>query len=163
MTLSNKIKRWWRSRGHGVHSPFAFRFITTVLRQPTPYYAYPEIDRLEGDPSWHRLLLRLVCEFEPTVIHSSHLSDVEHRVITLADSRARLTGHSPFPASFPPGVIEMLGKECRVIVIRDLSLSPHEWPRIKAALDYGMTFTNGKTGIVVLRPDLPREDFEINF
>ena len=39
-------RRAARSRGFGVHSPFAFRFIREVLRQPYAYYAYPEIECL---------------------------------------------------------------------------------------------------------------------
>lgn len=31
--------------GYGVHSPFAFRFITDVLYEPLPYYAYNELDK----------------------------------------------------------------------------------------------------------------------
>lgn len=163
MGLLDLIRRRWRSRGHGVHSPFAYRFIRSVLREKTSYYSYEEVDRLGGDRKWHRLLFRLVCEAEPTVVHATHLSEDERRVVALADSRAEIPGVSKFPASFPPGVIEMTGGEMRMIVIRDLSLSPGEWPRITASLDEGMTFTNGRTGIVVFRQGLPRQDFEIDF
>ncbi|MBR1903349.1 MAG: hypothetical protein IJ826_10305 [Bacteroidaceae bacterium] len=31
--------------GYGVHSPFAFRFITDVLYMKLPYYAYEELDK----------------------------------------------------------------------------------------------------------------------
>ena len=48
-----EIARWPRryrtSSGFGVHSPFAFDFITKVLRdREAYYYAYPEIDSLCG-------------------------------------------------------------------------------------------------------------------
>lgn len=40
----------WLSRirhrcGYGVHSPFAYRFITEVLYEDLPYYAYDELDK----------------------------------------------------------------------------------------------------------------------
>ena len=39
------IKAWWRGRGFGVHSPFAFRFITDVLHHDDAYayYAYDDL------------------------------------------------------------------------------------------------------------------------
>lgn len=48
MNLIKKIAsypaRWRRSRGFGVHSPFAYNFITKVLREKdAAYYAYAEI------------------------------------------------------------------------------------------------------------------------
>lgn len=38
------LRRWRHSRGFGVHSPFAFRFIREVLREHRcAYYAYADI------------------------------------------------------------------------------------------------------------------------
>lgn len=41
-------KKWWKmlrtTYGFGVHSPFAFQFITDVIRLPYAYYAYEHID-----------------------------------------------------------------------------------------------------------------------
>ena len=39
----NSINRYKRSKGFGIHSPFAFHFVTRVLRERLPFYAYPEI------------------------------------------------------------------------------------------------------------------------
>ena len=39
-------QRFWRSKGFGVHSPFAFYFITNVMRQKYHYYAYESIEYL---------------------------------------------------------------------------------------------------------------------
>lgn len=38
--------RHHRSGGFGIHSPFAFNFVRTVLREPTPFYAYNGISQL---------------------------------------------------------------------------------------------------------------------
>ena len=38
--------RHHRSGGFGIHSPFAYNFVRTVLREPTPYYAYAGISQL---------------------------------------------------------------------------------------------------------------------
>lgn len=54
------IKRWWRSRGFGVHSPFAFRMITRVLcDEGAHYYAFGEIDARCKDRHERRLARRL--------------------------------------------------------------------------------------------------------
>ena len=45
--------RWRHSRGFGVHSPFAYRFVTDVLRPGQyGYYAYHEADRLVTMPKY---------------------------------------------------------------------------------------------------------------
>ncbi|MDE6378172.1 MAG: hypothetical protein K2K72_05450 [Duncaniella sp.] len=157
-----RLRRAWRSRGHGVHSPFAFRFIRGVLRERTPYYAYQQVEQLRGDVHWHKLLFRLVVEFEPLSVMSSHLSQDERRVITLADSRVELPVRGSHN-SFPAGAIELKAREVTVVVVRDLPANPGEWHRVRQQLDCGMTFTNGTVGIVVIRHDLPRQDFEVNF
>lgn len=48
-----RIKRYrtaWsrhhRSKGHGIHSPFAFNFVRFVLREKSPYYCYDELKQL---------------------------------------------------------------------------------------------------------------------
>lgn len=41
--------RHHRSRGFGIHSPFAFGFVTQVLREKSPYYAYDRIDALRRE------------------------------------------------------------------------------------------------------------------
>ena len=48
--LGWKFVRYWftasNGRGHGVHSPFVFEFITKVLRDKTSYDCYPEIENI---------------------------------------------------------------------------------------------------------------------
>ncbi len=45
------LMRHHRSRGFGIHSPSAYRFVTEVLRERCPYYAYDEIR------AWRKRLL----------------------------------------------------------------------------------------------------------
>ncbi len=83
-TLS--VSRMRKSWGFGVHSPFAFRLITKVIREKARYYAYDEIAAVEAqyitpvlthkqrrlrkktDPARGRLLFRLTNFFQPDEI-----------------------------------------------------------------------------------------------
>ena len=40
------FRRYRHSKGFGIHSPFAFRFVLNVLRERNPYYAYAVLDEL---------------------------------------------------------------------------------------------------------------------
>lgn len=57
------ISRYRHGRGFGVHSPFAYRLITEVLRETLPYYDW---DRVTG--RHERMLYRIACRFRPASI-----------------------------------------------------------------------------------------------
>lgn len=40
------LSRHHRSKGHGIHSPFAFNFVRFVLREKSPYYCYEDMEQL---------------------------------------------------------------------------------------------------------------------
>src|SRR5690349_12653314 len=52
LQLSIKYLRYWltasNGKGHGVHSPFVFQFITEVLNDNRQYYCYGTIERLRS-------------------------------------------------------------------------------------------------------------------
>lgn len=56
------IRRRYRARGHGVHSPFAFAFINDVLRDHRgyAYYSYALIDRMSASSRERKLAALLV-------------------------------------------------------------------------------------------------------
>ena len=89
MSIIRKLKHpfIWLSRfrnrcGYGVHSPFAFNFITNVIYERLPYYAYSTLPMQERELARHnkgkmffresrkvsRLLFRLVNMAQPHVI-----------------------------------------------------------------------------------------------
>ena len=68
------LARFRHRCGYGVHSPFAFRFITDVIYEQHPYYTYRELDRrlplamrLRRRKGLH-LLLRLANHLQPDTI-----------------------------------------------------------------------------------------------
>jgi hypothetical protein len=46
MLLVRWLQRMKQSRGHGIHSPFAYDMITNVLRSPYSYYAFQDIEKV---------------------------------------------------------------------------------------------------------------------
>lgn len=66
--MFKRLKRLYRSRGHGIHSPFAYHFVTGVAGERAAFYAYRELDSLPGDRRQHhvaRLLHRVAVFFTP--------------------------------------------------------------------------------------------------
>lgn len=75
------LRRYNRSKGFGIHSPFAFNFVLRVLRERCPYYAYDLIDakrweaqRLASNMKERRhiisfkyakMIFRVACYFSP--------------------------------------------------------------------------------------------------
>lgn len=66
------ISRWWRSRGFGIHSPFAYRFITAVLYDSRrAYYAYADFDsvaRSRRERKSARRAYRVAADLDPADI-----------------------------------------------------------------------------------------------
>lgn len=160
ITCPRVIKRWWRSCGHGVHSPFAFRFIRNVLCDTGDYYAYSLIDGLHDDSAWLKLIFRLVCEFEPAVVEASGLSANERSTISLADSRVSIVESR---RGVPGSILLVCRDGMRVTVVRDVRAGASAWSDAVGQMASGMTFSNGRVGVTVPRADLPRQDFEVRF
>ena len=82
------LRRFRHRRGYGVHSPFAFDFITDVVYEQSAYYQYKELRahekrlKQEKGTDWlyeplklKRLLFRLVNYAQPaTVVDAGRLS-----------------------------------------------------------------------------------------
>lgn len=154
-------------RGHGIHSPLAYRLVTSVIRGRADYYAYPRLDaiaRRDGVSAPRlRLIFRLVCEFAPaSVIIDPTLPPAIREAVAAADSRISIltatscadAGDHPLrilasmPDSLPDRgvIIALQGAPCA---------DPH--PR----RGHGMLFTDGRMAVAVMRPDLPPQDYDI--
>ena len=49
-----RLRRLTHRRGYGVHSPFAFEYITRVVLEHTPYYIYSDVERAEAGQATSR-------------------------------------------------------------------------------------------------------------
>jgi hypothetical protein len=151
MLSLNRITHYRTSHGFGVHSPFAFHFITRVLREKLPYYDFVERVTAPDD----RLLYRVANFFHPTTVCmlGADKSAVMRMVlpgVTLVDSPAdaELTvawGDVELPRSCP--LLFAVGEPVK-----------KQWKELQ-----GMKFSNGKVGISVNRAGLPHQDFKLSF
>lgn len=91
-----RIFHWRRNKGYGVHSPFAFNFITGVIRNTGyHYYGYAALDDVSGkERKRARLLFRIACRFNPReVLETGSDKDCGEWVkaaLLLHDSRTRI-------------------------------------------------------------------------
>lgn len=70
--MPNFISRIFRAKGFGIHSPFAFEFVTKVLSADTKYYAFSEIRDVllkhslqDSNSDTHHLLFRIIHFLKP--------------------------------------------------------------------------------------------------
>ena len=114
------IHRYSRSKGFGIHSPFAFNFVLRVLREQCQYYAYADIEKrrrmvlsLVAKSSRHprvisiknaKMLFRIVCRFHPSTILQCGVSyGVSSTVMLDVDSSSRLiiyTGENKYKSIY---------------------------------------------------------------
>lgn len=90
--IRKRINRYRHGKGFGVHSPFAFHFITTILNCKYSYYGYSEIE--EAIPTTKsnkilrhdaKLILRLIARYN---IKSITLPKNTHKAIFIAAKTA---------------------------------------------------------------------------
>lgn len=101
------LRRYNRSKGFGIHSPFAFSFVLRVLRERLPYYAYDDIEHrrqlaksLAAAVSRHpkvissknaKMIFRIANYFNPRLIMQIGTSyGVSTTAVLDVDSRSRL-------------------------------------------------------------------------
>lgn len=182
--------RWRRSQGFGVHSPFAYSFITKVLREKEAiYYAYDDIaaccrkEKIMPIAQAH-MLFRILCYFNPTqVIEIGQGNEVTRLIIERAVPKAqslawqpgqdvpidenaepfilinRIDSHElPEAATF---LRTTIGNSNTVVAMTDMPSVAPLWQATCRAIQHGMSFSNGHTGIMVGRRSLPRQHFEI--
>lgn len=170
------LRRWHRSRGFGIHSPFAYRFVSETLRgRPRGHYDYAPLARLcatrpTKQVSRHTLrrLYRIVTHLRPTQIDIIG-PDPEHLI---ADTVALVTpGTTARPMTIvtaPPVNIDTLARTLAlqgIIYITDLcdSTLRQVYDTLRTDTPHVMSFTNDRQAVMVSRHDLPRQEYRIWF
>lgn len=180
--MHNKIKRifswpkrYFRSKGFGVHSPFAYAFICDVMREKGySYYSYSRIAQLapssSADRRTLRLVARLISHFSPDCIYASgRLSPHILTVASLIRKGIRSTA-DPREASFlwigKGGVYPeersewgFDDKPFRVVVMTHRNNEAAK--AVSDAMPHGMCFNSSESSVAVVTPRLPRQNFDL--
>ena len=162
LNIKKVISRWRHGRGFGVHSPFAYRFITEVLRQPYGYYAYRE---LRGDDH-SRLVFRIVLALRPASVALVDCPQYKRAVKAAAPKAATVSPDKAalviMDAAGRSAYNPALGSSRHLILLNHTSSAA--WNDYCRAMEAGMTFANRSTvAVAVALPHLPRQDFDVNF
>lgn len=182
------FNRYRRSRGFGVHSPFAYYFIKRVIKERWAYYAYTYIDAAASESGMSRdaarLLFRVANYFNPSsmlvigdgdkaaVTALKSVSTKTKVTVTDADGACDMTG-CPFIYVEASGASARLDRMLGDVinnggtVVIDGMTRDNEAHRlldtIEAGMTRGMTFTNGTTAIIAGDKKLPRQRFSLWF
>jgi len=182
--------RWRHGRGFGIHSPFAYRFVTEVLRERCAYYAYHNIAKHFVDKksakcaiSFHSAacIFRVVNYFRPKSVmligdqDTALLKDIVRcasRTIILTDTTA--DADMIIISGSTDSSSEANRRLCRAISDKNIttifttrlnSETATLWTQLIDSLNYGMAFTNTPSTPAICVPNskLPRQDFRVLF
>lgn len=162
--------RLWRSRGFGVHSPYAFRFITDVLFCRHGYYSYAEI----GSDRSARRLYRVLLDLAPvTIVVSGPLSAPADAAVSAA--RRDIAGgvparpdadRCPKAVVIPPEAIvgntylRCILESGGAAIFTDLR-DGRSAEAFTEASPHGMVFEGLRLAVVAGNPRLPRQRFRL--
>lgn len=163
------LKRFFSSKGFGVHSPFAFRFIREVLFQPYSYYAYAELDKTMPDSPRTvgkdlKRLYRIILHCSPREVINDSLDSALSHTVALAksgyvnknDYRLRIVSPEVCAAAIPEEEIVIW------LDSRQSRLSLHRMAEFLDKKGHGMMFLGNHMSVAFNLPSLPRQDFELS-
>ena len=177
LALARRYKRWRHGRGFGIHSPFAFDFITRTLRERLPYYGYDDIDAAvassaappEISERCLRLVFRIAVRFNPASV--AILGNRGDSALTAALKTVRQdiaiteqADEADFIIVNGPAALSLC-KEKTVILFPDTRRTGSDTlDRVWQQVGRGMRFDNGRGfSIIVADPKLPRQQFDVRF
>ena len=180
------VARFRKRRGYGVHSPWAFAFITGVIGERTPYYAYQRLDRLHPalvraarlyPLRCRRLLFRLANYARPATVCCVGLCPTEREYIRAAVPSARWlqADEGTEAADFvfvgaphiaeAPSLAQQMPRHGMLVVegIHRTKTSLALWHSIQQAPHTGITFDLFTYGIAFFDPSRHKQHYKVNF
>lgn len=163
-SLLRPIQRWRHKRGFGIHSPFAFRFVTEVLNQKHPFYAYTTLGRDKRS----RLAHRLAVSFKATRVMFMGAEAMCEKALSTANSGIEtVKSHPDFiivdASKVDRGacIVALNNWKAHAMIVNASGVFAHQ---LRHHLQHGMTFTNAHGTIVIAaHPHLPRLDFHVTY
>lgn len=159
----NILRRRARAKGFGVHSPFAYKFITEVLSEHLSYYDYDKLsDRCD------RTLYRIAVFFRPHSIYSTRAGDA--KAIFMACVHAgKADVESCDMAVFSDAcdveaMVKCIRRQCNIILIGNARDALSSLKELLQETQRGMLFDNTKDlCVIVPNHKLPCQNFELKF
>lgn len=165
-------KRRWRAGGFGIHSPFAFAFVTGALARKGAADSEAGLRDI-ADDDYHSLALlyRCVAYLKPKSVAICPAGDEKLiRTVQLAHPEAVITGaDSPTPPDMTvvwrPEAAPERDNGATIYFISRIDKEPAKglWKRLNDNCTHGMDFTDRRTGIICRFSHLPRQSFKIVF
>lgn len=169
MQIAKRFRRWRHSRGFGIHSPYAFRFVCEVLNQSGTYgfYAYEELEQRMRQLRVRsisrrrlRMLFRVVVELRPatvSVVAAEPLAELLRFVVAKAAPHAQVVeGRADLLLCASAEVCH----DATHAVFIDTSNGALD---AFAGRPFGHLYRNPDIAIYVGHKHLPRQTFEVKF
>lgn len=169
--ILDAFRNWRHGRGFGVHSPWAFNIIDTVLHEKSAYYNYPRINALAGAGRKRaaRAVFRLLIHFRPSSV-TVFGGDEWHGINALAgasDAKGQRLAIVDNPDTAPEDVLEAVGEHGAIILLHDRTNASEAFlDALRAVLpqDHGMIVDSIRTlAVINLRADLPHQLIRARF
>lgn len=177
MTTPRRILTWpkrrWRARGFGIHSPFAYSFVTTVLGKRSIDNNNAELRAIAGK-NYRRYarIYRCIKHFKPQSVFLYPIDDPTlTRIVNLANPATTIlsndtevtTPDMTIIASTATSPCNLPDNSAEVYYIDGINSKAGRniWEQVTATRDYGMDFSNYRVGIMCRFKHLPRQSFKI--
>lgn len=177
------LLRFRHRRGYGIHSPFAFNFVTGVVYEQGSYYAYPALKAMYKKLRPHgvrlkdgRLLFRLANFSQPRVIGlvGYRVDSWAARCLSEGCSHARIVEEGELSqadfvllsrdeVSKAEGVLDSLPLGGTLVVTHTIGRNREVWSKVIAHPRAVVTFNLADFGIVMVRPELNKQHYVINY
>ncbi|MCM1310022.1 MAG: hypothetical protein NC301_03225 [Bacteroides sp.] len=147
-SLITWLKMMRVGRGFTVHSPFAYHFIRSCLKERLPYYAF----RRDVTTKAGQRLFRVAAYINPAAVCFIGEATEARRIVALACPRAR----------------EVSADNADLTYVAAGSRQPDDFKALYVekpleAPDDAMIFTNRNTMVAIRRPGLPSQTYLLKF